>query len=129
MTALVVILLVKQERATEAFDCWTLDGLGEFIWTDVVAWCAINEVRRPPSVAETLWSYLSFLDDVGELSASSDDVEALRRSLVAYGGLNRLGRARTRGRVSQRRREAEEQGLAPIVPIRAAFAGHATLGA
>ncbi|MDQ1396405.1 MAG: hypothetical protein QOG64_1664 [Acidimicrobiaceae bacterium] len=128
-TALQVILLVKQERCTEAFDCWTLDGLGEFIWTDVVGWCALNDVPRPAGVAETLWSYLAFLDEVGELTASSDDVELLQRSLVAYGGLNRAGRARNGSRAGQRRRPSAAADLAPVVPIRAAFSRHATLGA
>lgn len=126
--SLAVILAVKDDCVDEPFDRWTLDGLADLMWTYVPQWCSAGTVERPKQLAETLWLYLTFLHDSGRLAQGSDDLGALRASLVAYGGLNQHGVARGRGRPRSKARHqrselaASSDYVAPVIPLRPGMA-------
>src|SRR3954449_13059903 len=117
--ALAAILGAKTSRS-EPIDRWTADTVCELLWTDIITWCQSRDAGCPERVAETLWTYLSFLADEDALASGSDVLPQLRAPLMAVGGLNRDGRARTS--TSGRRHPAERvrparagARLAPVV--------------
>jgi hypothetical protein len=91
---LTVLILAKEECVDAPLHLWTLDDLAEFVWTQVAQWCSVYGLRRPSHLAETLWLYLTFLDEAGQLAPGSYDLRSLQASLMAYGGLDRFGRSR-----------------------------------
>ena len=71
---------------------WRTDDVSVFLWSSAAATCAELGVELPASTAETLWSYLTFLAEVGDLSG--DPLVDLRLELAECAGLNRSGRLR-----------------------------------
>jgi hypothetical protein len=113
LDAITVILAIRDGEATSSkvpFTRWTDRRVTELLWGNVLEWCAINGVAEPHNVAETLWTYLTFLFEEGELASGSSRLAALRLALVENAGITRTGRAR---HPAGRRRGAE------VLPIRA----------
>ena len=94
--AITVILAAKQvESATEKrpFTRWTQRGLVAFLWGTATEWCAAHGVELPPTTAESLWTYLTFLFEHRELASGSARLTALREALCETADVNREGRA------------------------------------
>ena len=121
--ALAAIVGAKLDRS-EPFDVWTADVVSELLWTDIVTWCQGRGAACPQRVAETLWTYLTFLADEAAMAPGSDALAQLRAPLLAVGGLNRDGRQRVNGRraPAERPRQSAQARtvprLAPVVPLR-----------
>ena len=97
LDAITVILAVRQfeaEADRAPFTRWTTRGLVGFLWGSATTWCETVGVDLPPSLTESLWTYLSFLSAESELASGSAPLSQLREVLVESGGLNRSGRAR-----------------------------------
>jgi hypothetical protein len=113
LDAVTVILAIREAEASSSrvpFTRWTDRRVMALLWTDVLEWCAVNGVAEPPNLAETLWTYLTFLFEAGELASGSSRLAELRLALVENAGITRTGRAR---HPAGRRRGAE------VRPIRA----------
>ena len=113
LDAITVVLAAKQfESSTDRrpFTRWTSTHLMGFLWGTVVDWCRLTDVAVPPSTAESLWTYLTFLFEQGELASGSSRLSDLREVLVEHTNLSRAGRA---AHPSSRSRRAQ------VVPLRA----------
>ena len=96
LDAITVILATKQlESANDGtpFTRWTTRQVVAFLWGTVLEWCVARGVEAPPNVGETLWTYLSYLAEEGELASGSSSLAALRGALVENAGVNRSGRS------------------------------------
>ena len=97
LDAITVILAVRQfeaETDRAPFTRWTTRGMVGFLWGSATTWCETIGVDLPPSLNESLWTYLSYLHAAHELASGSAPLNQLREVLVESGGLNRSGRAR-----------------------------------
>jgi hypothetical protein len=61
-------------------------------------------------MAESLWTYLTFLFEEGQLASGSSPLAELRAALIENAGVTRTGRAR---HPAGTRRRAEVRTLAP----------------
>ena len=123
--ALDVIVGAKLARQ-EPFGQWTEQAVNELLWAGILTWCRAHDVECPPAVAETLWSYLSYLQEHRGFVPPSDPLARLRAPLIAVGGLTRDGRLRVIGRrhPSEQVRPARPSArLAPVVPLLRAARG------
>ena len=113
LDAITVILAMRDAEASSSkvpFTRWTDRRVTALLWGNVLEWCAINGVAEPENVAETLWTYLTYLFEVGELASGSSRLAELRLALVENAGVTRAGRAR---HPAGRRRGGQ------VLPIRA----------
>jgi hypothetical protein len=111
LDAITAILSAKElecETERHPFTRWTTDGLVTFLWGTVAEWCATRGIAIPPSTAESLWTYLTFLDDTGELASGSARIDRLREALRENTGITAGGRAR---HPAGRRRGGEVRAL------------------
>lgn len=95
LDAITLILAAKQfESRAEGrpFTRWTRRGLVGFLWGTATEWAARHAVEVPDTTAETLWTYLGFLDDQGAFAAGSAPIAELRAELADHGGLTAAGR-------------------------------------
>jgi hypothetical protein len=105
LDALTVVLAIREATARRApVTRWTERDVTALVWGGVLEWCATYGVAEPPNVAETLWTYLTFLYEEGELASGSSRLADLRTALVENAGVTRTGRAR---HPAGRRRTAE----------------------
>ena len=112
--AITVILATKSmESAAEGrpFTRWTGRGVVAFLWGTVLEWCAGQGVATPSNVAESLWTYLTYLFEEGELASGSSPLSTLREALVENAGVTRSGRSRHPAG-SRRRAEVRSLGRA-----------------
>jgi hypothetical protein len=79
-----------------------------FVWGTVLEWCAGQGVEAPANVAESLWTYLTFLFEEGHMASGSSPLANLREALVENAGVTRSGRAR---HPAGSRRRAEVRSL------------------
>ncbi len=115
LDAITVILAVRQfeaEADRAPFTRWTTRGLVGFLWGSATTWCETIGVELPPSLTESLWTYLSYLQAEHEFASGSAPLSQLREVLVESGGLNRSGRARVvrGGQLATTRRLQHRQG-------------------
>jgi hypothetical protein len=108
ITAILAAKQVEAEHDGRPFTRWTTDGLVGFLWGTVVEWCTARGLGLPAGTAESLWTYLTFLDDTGELASGSARIDHLRQALRENTGITAAGRAR---HPSGRRRGAEVRTL------------------
>lgn len=95
LDAITVILGAKHLESTNAnlpFTRWTARQLVAFVWGTVGEWCAAQGVVPPRNLGESLWTYLTYLSDTGELASGSSSLARLREALVEQAGVTRSGR-------------------------------------
>jgi regulator of extracellular matrix RemA (YlzA/DUF370 family) len=95
LDAITLILAAKQfESVAERrpFTRWTRRGLVGFLWGTASEWATRHGVELPESTAETLWTYLGFLDEQGQLASGSAPLAELRGELEDHAGLTPAGR-------------------------------------
>jgi hypothetical protein len=113
LDAVTIIIATKAiESAAEGrpFTRWTGRRVVAFIWGTVQEWCAGQGVEAPANTAESLWTYLTFLFEEGQLASGSSPLGELRGALIDNAGVTRAGRAR---HPAGTRRRAEVRTLAP----------------
>ena len=71
---------------------WRRDRVAEILWSQAASWCAEAGVDLPTGTSEALWTYLTYLDEIGALRG--DSLAELRAELVASAGLDKRGRLR-----------------------------------
>jgi len=89
LDALTVILF---GRAAGRSTSWTVADIGRFLTADAPDLCRQHQVEVPAGMSETLWSYIGFLADEGELRGAT--LLDLTTELTRFAGLNRAGRLR-----------------------------------
>ena len=90
-----VILAVRQfecEQNATPRNRWTSSDITSFIWGSAVGWCSANETTVPVDLAESLWTYLAFLEDTGQLSSGSSRSHHLLAAVEETAGLDHTGR-------------------------------------
>jgi hypothetical protein len=98
------------------FDRWTVLDVEELLWVELVSYCSDSEQPVPERLAETLWTYLSYMADTGALIHPSDTLPTLRTPLIAYGGLGANGRRRPQRPQRPSRRAARSSTPRAITP-------------
>ena len=112
LDAITVVLAAKQfESSTDGRPVtrWTSTHLMGFLWGTVVDWCRTSDVAVPAATAESLWTYLTFLFERGELASGSSRLADLREVMVEHTNLSRAGRAA---------HPSSRAGRAPVLPLR-----------
>jgi len=94
VSALTVILECRRRSATliGGFTEWDATEVSELLWSGAAAVCLEHGTELPSGTAETLWAYLTFLDQAGTLQGST--LSGLREELANTAGLDRHGRLR-----------------------------------
>jgi hypothetical protein len=74
---------------------WTRPLVNSHVMHRSPNWCSMRRVLIPiDGFCEALWLLLTYLDEVGQLDATSDALEHLVEPLICYGGLDFDGRPR-----------------------------------
>lgn len=94
ITAILAAKEIESESDRHPFTRWTTDGLVSFLWGTVAEWCTARGIALPASTAESLWTYLTFLDEAGELASGSARIDRLQEALRENTGITAAGRAR-----------------------------------
>ncbi len=81
------LLAAKAARAPEPLTLLDDDVVTELLWIDVFAWCADHGVAPPTAVAATLHTWVDQLGSTGQLTTTSDPVDALHDAINAAGGV------------------------------------------
>lgn len=104
LDAITLILAAKQFESNaerRPFTRWTRRGLVGFLWGTASEWATRHGVALPESTAETLWTYLGFLDEQDQFASGSAPLAELRAELEDHAGLTSAGhRSRPAGPVA-----------------------------
>ena len=99
LDAITVVLAAKAFEAGlegRPYRRWTSAGVLTFLLGSAVEWCRQSGVERPPSFGETLFTYLSWVAETGQLASGSSPRGELLDAAADVGGLTRAGRSRVR---------------------------------
>lgn len=98
LDAITVILATKGLESTDSgtpFTRWTSRQVVAYLWGTVLEWCHTSGIEPPENLGESLWTYLTYLFEEGELASGSSTLTQLREALVENAALTNSGRSRS----------------------------------
>lgn len=97
LDAITVILVTKDLEASNSgtpFTRWTSRQVVSYLWGTVSEWCRSRGIEPPENLGESLWTYLTYLFEEGELASGSSTLAELREALMENAALTGAGRSR-----------------------------------